>query len=81
MLNYFPLWQRSSVVEQRTHKPLVDGSNPSAATNKYKQTSAEQRISLNPRFTYVFATLRSNDGGDSLMCTEVTGAYYANDDK
>ena|GEM_PF-1493806 len=25
-------WQRSSVVEQRTHKPLVVGSNPSAAT-------------------------------------------------
>ena len=24
-------WQRSSVVEQRTHKPLVVGSNPSAA--------------------------------------------------
>ena len=27
-----PSWQRSSVVEQRTHKPLVVGSNPSAAT-------------------------------------------------
>ena len=27
-------WQRSSVVEQRTHKPLVVGSNPSAATIK-----------------------------------------------
>ena len=26
------VWQRSSVVEQRTHKPLVVGSNPSAAT-------------------------------------------------
>ncbi len=25
-------WQRSSVVEQRTHKPLVVGSNPSAAS-------------------------------------------------
>ena len=25
-------WQRSSGVEQRTHKPLVVGSNPSAAT-------------------------------------------------
>ena len=25
-------WQRSSVVEQRTHKPLVVGSNPTAAT-------------------------------------------------
>ena len=27
-----PTWQRSSVVEQRTHKPLVVGSNPSAAS-------------------------------------------------
>ena len=26
-------WQRSSVAEQGTHKPLVVGSNPSAATN------------------------------------------------
>ena len=25
-------WQRSSVVEQGTHKPLVGGSNPPAAT-------------------------------------------------
>jgi hypothetical protein len=25
-------WQRSSGVEQRTHKPLVGGSNPPAAT-------------------------------------------------
>ena len=25
-------WQRSSVVEQGTHKPLVAGSNPAAAT-------------------------------------------------
>ncbi len=29
---YSACWQRSSVVEQRTHKPLVVGSNPSAAT-------------------------------------------------
>jgi hypothetical protein len=28
----YSAWQRSSVVEQRTHKPLVVGSNPSAAT-------------------------------------------------
>ena len=26
---------RSSVVEQRTHKPLVAGSNPAAATSNY----------------------------------------------
>ena len=25
-------WQRSSVVEQRNHNPLVGGPNPSAAT-------------------------------------------------
>ena len=30
---YSPQRQRSSEVEQRTHKPLVVGSNPSAATN------------------------------------------------
>jgi transcriptional regulator with XRE-family HTH domain len=29
------LGQRSSVVEQRTHKPLVAGSNPAAATFFY----------------------------------------------
>ena len=29
----FCLWQRSSVVEQRTYKPLVVGSNPSAASS------------------------------------------------
>jgi hypothetical protein len=28
----FCLWQRSSVAEQGTHKPLVAGSNPAAAT-------------------------------------------------
>ncbi len=28
-----PRWQRSSVVEQGNHNPLVGGSNPSAATN------------------------------------------------
>jgi hypothetical protein len=27
------VWRRSSVVEQGTHKPLVGGSNPSAATS------------------------------------------------
>ncbi len=29
--NFMP-WQRSSVVEQGTHKPLVTGSNPVAAS-------------------------------------------------
>jgi len=48
-------------------KPLVAGSNPAAATNKYKQTSAEQGTSLNPRLTHVFAILRLKNGGDSLM--------------
>ena len=28
-------WQRSSVVEQGTHKPLVGGSNPPAATSRF----------------------------------------------
>ena len=35
-------WQRSSVVEQRTHKPLVVGSNPSAAT--YLIILSQQRL-------------------------------------
>jgi integrase len=32
MIIYLPAWQRSSVVEQGTHKPLVSGPNPLAAT-------------------------------------------------
>jgi hypothetical protein len=32
MIRYFSPWQRSSVVEQGTHKPLVSGPNPLAAT-------------------------------------------------
>ena len=32
IMPYFARWQRSSVVEQRTHKPLVVGPNPTAAT-------------------------------------------------
>ncbi len=28
------VWQGSSVVEQRTHKPLVVGSNPTPVTNE-----------------------------------------------
>ena len=35
-----PIRQRSSVVEQRTHKPLVVGSNPSAATFNYLSTES-----------------------------------------
>ena len=30
-------WQRSSVVEQRNHNPLVGGPNPSAATRINKR--------------------------------------------
>jgi hypothetical protein len=37
-------WQRSSGVEQRTHKPLVAGSNPAAATNKHKSSLTDQVI-------------------------------------
>ena len=37
-------WQRSSGVEQRTHKPLVGGSNPPAATNKHKSSLTDQGI-------------------------------------
>ena len=31
------VWQRSSVVEQRNHNPLVGGPNPSAATRINKR--------------------------------------------
>ena len=30
-------WQSSSVVEQRTHKPLVGGSNPPSATSSFSR--------------------------------------------
>ena len=46
---------------------MVTGSNPVAATSKYKQASVEQRTSLNPRLTRVFAIPQLNNGGDSLM--------------
>ena len=39
---YSARWQRSSVVEQRTHKPLVVGSNPSAATKVAVLPDAEE---------------------------------------
>lgn len=52
---------------------MVAGSNPVAATKKYKQASVEQRTSLNPRLTHVFATLRLNNGGDSLMLQRLLG--------
>jgi hypothetical protein len=40
----FKLWQRSSVVEQGTHKPLVAGSNPAAATIKLKSASNDLTV-------------------------------------
>jgi len=41
MLN-FHSGQRSSAVEQRTHKPLVSGSNPLAATSKTNSHPTDQ---------------------------------------
>ena len=35
-----PAGQSSSGVEQRTHKPLVGGSNPSSGTNPHKRSLA-----------------------------------------
>ena len=35
-------WQRSSVVDQGTHKPLVVGSNPSAATMTLRNSPTDQ---------------------------------------
>ena len=40
MLTFRP-WQRSSVVEQGTHKPLVTGSNPAAATSSHPNCHCE----------------------------------------
>ncbi len=42
-------WQRSSVVEQRTHKPLVVGSNPSAASLKLKSGWAAEIYGSRPK--------------------------------
>jgi hypothetical protein len=36
-------WQRSSVVEQGTHKPLVSGPNPLVATIFYLENNFEQK--------------------------------------
>jgi hypothetical protein len=52
-------WQRSSVVEQGTHKPLVGGSNPPAATSLSLQP---HRHSISPitagnSFLIIFCTL------------------------
>ena len=66
--NFMP-WQRSSVVEQGTHKPLVTGSNPVAATTKHKSASIDQGTGQNPQ-TY---TLWLKNGGDSLMLQRLLG--------
>ena len=48
-------WQRSSVVEQRNHNPLVGGPNPSAAT----------RINKRPDGSFFYSVRR-----DRLCCYE-----------
>ena len=45
-------WQRSSVVEQRNHNPLVGGPNPSAAT----------RINKRPDGSFFYSVCRGGDG-------------------
>ena len=45
-------WQRSSVVEQRNHNPLVGGPNPSAAT----------RINKRPIGSFFYSVRRGGDG-------------------
>ena len=45
-------WQRSSVVEQRNHNPLVGGPNPSAAT----------RINKRPNGSFFYSVRRGGDG-------------------
>jgi hypothetical protein len=61
--------QRSSVAEQGTHKPLVTGSNPVAATTMYKSASVDQGTGQNPQ-TY---TLWLKNGEDSLMIQRLLG--------
>jgi hypothetical protein len=39
-------WQRSSVVEQGTHKPLVSGPNPLVATIVYSERDAFKFLRL-----------------------------------
>jgi hypothetical protein len=39
-------WQRSSGVEQRTHKPLVGGSNPPAATFSFYDSISGEGVDL-----------------------------------
>ena len=46
--------QRSSAVEQRTHKPLVTGSNPVAATSKPLSSLIDQGTTKNPQ-AYLYA--------------------------
>ena len=46
------VWQRSSVVEQRNHNPLVGGPNPSAAT----------RINKRPDGSFFYSVRRGGDG-------------------
>ena len=38
----------AQVVEQRTHKPLVSGSNPLAATNKHKPSRTDRYQKFSP---------------------------------
>ncbi len=45
-------WQRSSVVEQRNHNPLVGGPNPSAAT----------RINKRPDGSFFYSVRRGDEG-------------------
>ena len=45
-------WQRSSVVEQRNHNPLVGGPNPSAATRTNKR----------PNGSFFYSVRRGGEG-------------------
>ena len=48
------VWQRSSVVEQRNHNPLVGGPNPSAATRISRLTGIFYFV----LFARIYAILR-----------------------
>lgn len=68
--NFPDFWLRSSVVEQRTHKPLVVGSNPTAATNNMNNISLDDFQKLELKIGKVISAGRV-DGSDKLLKLQV----------
>ena len=59
-------WQRSSVVEQGTHKPLVVGSNPSAATFRRVVCLTRIPVDIPTTMTLRVSTSWDTDGGRAV---------------